>query len=181
MYKRQELEELIKKQCLFCQIVEKKVETIKIYEDPHVLVLLDLYPASLGHILIIPREHFQFLTEIPDILVTKLFLVLKEVQKGLEEFGFENFNVYIAEGELAGQRVPHFCINLIPRKGKEKVVFEWEKQQISKEKLEEFASKLKEKLRSKAEQLKEKEKEGKKKSEQEEIEKILEHTKERIP
>ena len=47
-------------ECIFCQIISGKLETVKIYEDDEIIVVLDLYPATKGHILIMPKQHFQF-------------------------------------------------------------------------------------------------------------------------
>ena len=74
----EELQEFIKSMqaqqpqgCLFCQIVEGKVETISVYEDEDILAILDIYPASLGHLIVLTREHYHFIQEIPDKILEK--------------------------------------------------------------------------------------------------------------
>ncbi|MBI2208489.1 HIT domain-containing protein [Candidatus Woesearchaeota archaeon] len=58
----EELKEFQKKQCIFCQIISGNVQSRKIYEDGHVLAVLDINPANPGHILVMPREHYIFLS-----------------------------------------------------------------------------------------------------------------------
>lgn len=187
----EELEEFIKSQqkggeCIFCQIVKGTVETVKIYEDNDILAVLDAYPASKGHVLVMPREHISFINEMPDSLSNKIFTFVKTIEPVLKEItGADAVSIYIAQGELAGQRAPHLCINLIPRYKDDKISFEWERQKAEKEQLEEIAKTLREKaskeVKTKLETEVKKEIEKKEKHEASEAEKISKHLKQRIP
>lgn len=190
---KEQLEQFVRAQsqnqgnsCIFCQIIEGKLETVKIYEDKDIIAILDIYPASLGHMIIMPKQHFETLEEIPDALLNKLFLFIKEIMPTfLKVTGAKATNIFIAQGELAGQFVKHFAINLIPRYENDNIGFGWKKTKVSKEELEKVAEKIRKeaehKIREKIEA--EKEKEAKKKIEKEatEAEKIMKHIKRRMP
>jgi len=168
--------------CLFCQIINKEIETVKIYEDNEILAVLDLYPASLGHMLVMPKKHFQFIHEIPDGLLNKLFVFVKLMVPVLAEITkAEGINIYVAQGQLAGQTVPHFCINIIPRFRNDKIYFGWEKKKASKEELEKLAVQIREKARNVVEKREEEKSKQQKKKEEKEIEDILKHLKQRLP
>lgn len=172
--------------CLFCQIIEGKIETVRIYEDPDILCVLDLYPAAKGHMLILPKRHFQFIHEIPDALLNKLFIFAKTIEPILKDVvEAQGMSIYVAQDEAAGQRVPHFCINIIPRYKNDKISFDWPRQKAEKKEIEQVAEKLREKASKEVKQKFEfevKKAEKKKKAEEaSEAEKILRHIKPRMP
>jgi len=78
-----ELKEFQKKQCIFCQIVSGKVQSKRVYEDEHVIAILDVNPANPGHVLIMPREHYSIMPQIPDEDVSHIFLVAKALSNAL--------------------------------------------------------------------------------------------------
>ena len=73
----EELKEFQKKQCIFCQIIEGKVQAKKIYEDEKSIAILDINPANPGHILLLPKEHYSVMPQIPEEEVAHLFMVSK--------------------------------------------------------------------------------------------------------
>lgn len=173
-------------ECIFCQIVEGKLETIKIYEDSDILAVLDVYPAALGHMLVMPKEHFESLSEMPDALISKLFLFIKALMPVfLRITNAKSFNLFIAQGDEAGQHVKHVCINLIPRFSKDKINFEWQRAKVEKKELEKLGEKLRKEaeksVREKLEVDKEKAEKKKKVEDASEAERILRHTKRRMP
>ncbi|MFW6014011.1 MAG: HIT family protein [Nanoarchaeota archaeon] len=103
--------------CIFCQIAKGNVESKKIYEDEKILAVLDIYPANPGHILVMPKEHYSLMMQMPDSDVGHMFSVIKKLSnvilKGLEVNGT---NIYLANGSAAGQKAPHFMVHIIPRK-----------------------------------------------------------------
>ena len=173
-------------ECIFCQIIEGKLETIKIYEDSDIIAVLDVYPASLGHMLVMPKQHLEKIEDISDVLLNKLFVFVKAIMPVfLKVTGAKAVNVFIAQGEEAGQRVKHFCINLIPRYGKDKVSFEWNKLKVDKKELEKLGEKLRKdaarEVGSKIEVEREKVAKVKRKEEEDENEKIMKQVKRRMP
>ena len=62
----EELKDFQKKQCIFCQIVGGKMEAKMVFEDDNVIAVLDINPANMGHILVMPKEHYAIMPQIPD-------------------------------------------------------------------------------------------------------------------
>ena len=113
----EELKEFQKQQCIFCQILSGKIPSKKIYEDDRAIAILDINPAAKGHVLIMPKEHYAIMPQIPDQEVAHLFKIAKKVSqivlKGLKVSGT---NLFVANGLAAGQRAQHFIIHIVPRK-----------------------------------------------------------------
>ncbi|MBL7056189.1 HIT domain-containing protein [Candidatus Woesearchaeota archaeon] len=113
----EELKEFQKKQCIFCQIISEKVQSKKIYEDEHVLAILDINPANPGHILIMPKEHYSIMPQIPNDEIAHIFNVTKSLSNSsLRALEAQGSNILVANGVAAGQKAQHFMVHLIPRK-----------------------------------------------------------------
>lgn len=104
------------KNCLFCKIVKNEINAVKIYEDNYVLAFLDIRPATKhgGHTLVIPKKHYELITDLPDDLLNKLSLVIKKLSKALLKFG-QGLNILQNNKIYAGQIIPHVHFHLIPR------------------------------------------------------------------
>lgn len=114
----EQLKELQKQQCIFCQIVSGKVSSKKLYEDKKCVVVFDINPAAKGHLLLLPREHYAIMPQVPEEVLGHLFVVAKNLsQVLLKTYKVDGTNVFIANGPAAGQRAQHFMAHLIPRKG----------------------------------------------------------------
>lgn len=123
-------------QCPFCQIISGKTPCFKIYEDNDVIAVLDINPASKGHTLVIPRQHFDNIIEVPDDVISSIFKVAKKLcGRIVGVVGAEGLNIVYGMGAVAGQRIAHFYVHIIPRsKGDEKsVVVAWQGAQMSQE------------------------------------------------
>ena len=102
--------------CIFCKLSNNIFPTNKIYEDNDFTVILDAGPATRGHALILPKEHYANIYEIPDELLVKAALLAKKMAVMLtERLHCDGFNIVQNNGETAGQSVFHFHIHLIPR------------------------------------------------------------------
>ena len=113
----EELQEFQKQQCIFCQIVSGKIPSKKIYEDEKVIAILDINPAAKGHLLLLPKEHYSIMPQIPDEDLSHLFLITKQLSKKmLQKMKVAGTSIFIANGLAAGQRAQHFMIHIIPRK-----------------------------------------------------------------
>lgn len=114
----EELQELQRQQCIFCQIIAGKVPSKKVYEDSTCLAILDINPAEKGHILLLPKEHYTIMPQVPEKVLGHLSIVAKNLsQVLLKVLRADGTTVFIANGAAAGQRAQHFLIHLIPRKG----------------------------------------------------------------
>lgn len=115
-----------KEDCIFCKLANGEIPTATLYEDEWFRVILDASPASMGHALIIPKEHFENLYELEDELASKaLVLAKKLVTKFTGALGCQGYNIVQNNGAAAGQTVFHFHMHLIPRYDKDKVGLGW--------------------------------------------------------
>ncbi len=102
--------------CIFCKIANGEIPSATLYEDEDFRVILDLGPATKGHALILPKNHFANLFEIPEDMDAKAFILAKKIAKKMKDvFGCDGVNIVQNNGVAAGQTVFHFHIHLIPR------------------------------------------------------------------
>lgn len=135
--------------CIFCKIAAGEIPSATIYEDEDFRVILDIEPASKGHALILPKEHYANLYELSDELASKALIVAKKViTKMTGIVGCDGYNVVQNNGEAAGQTVFHFHMHLIPRYADDHVNIKWEQGSLSEEVKDEILSKMKEFTRS---------------------------------
>lgn len=103
--------------CIFCKIVKGEAEATKIYEDETLLAFLDIKPINKGHLLIIPKNHYELITELDDALTCAVFELAKKLNIAIRssDVRSEGLNYFLADGEAAGQEVLHVHLHLIPR------------------------------------------------------------------
>ena len=105
-----------KDDCIFCKLANGVIPTNSLYEDDVVKVIFDAGPASLGHVLILPKEHFDNVYALDDDTAAHVFQVAVKVAKALKEgLNLEGLNIVQNNGEIAGQTVFHFHMHIIPR------------------------------------------------------------------
>lgn len=105
-----------KDDCIFCKIAAGEIPSKTLYEDGMFRVILDLGPATRGHALVIPKEHFADLYELPEEWCEKAFVLAKRMAGQMtEKLGCDGFNLVQNNREAAGQTVPHFHVHMIPR------------------------------------------------------------------
>lgn len=102
--------------CIFCKIANGEIPSATLYENEEFRVILDLGPANKGHALILPKEHYRNLYEMPDELAGKAMILAKKVIIKMKEvLKCDGYNVVQNNEEAAGQTVFHFHLHLIPR------------------------------------------------------------------
>lgn len=102
--------------CIFCQIVEAKIPSNKVYEDDMFLAFLDIHPVNPGHTLVIPKKHFPDLAAAPPDVAAGLMKVAKNIAPGIiRAVGAEAFNLGLNNGRAAGQLVEHVHLHVMPR------------------------------------------------------------------
>lgn len=105
-----------KAQCVFCQIIEEKIPSKKIYEDELIIGILDINPAAKGHVLVMPKEHYPIMPIIPPETFKQLFNKTKQIDKGIKDALLcKETTIFIANGGAAGQQSNHFMLHIIPR------------------------------------------------------------------
>ncbi len=130
--------------CIFCKIAAGEIPSTTIYEDEDFRVILDIEPASKGHALILPKEHYANLYELDDVLASKVLVLAKKLTTTLKEvLGCDGYNIVQNNGEAAGQTVFHFHMHLIPRYKDDTVKIGWKPGTLTDETKEEIVSKLK--------------------------------------
>lgn len=131
--------------CIFCKIANGEIPSYTLYEDDSFRVILDLAPASLGHALILPKNHAKDLYELDDEMASKALFVAKKVAKVMvQELQCDGLNVLQNNGVAAGQTVFHFHIHLIPRyEGKNKILT-WAQGNPEEGELERISKKIRE-------------------------------------
>ena len=102
--------------CIFCKIANGEIPSATLYGDEDFRVILDISPAAKGHALILPKEHYANLYELPEDLAAKAMLLAKKLAAHMtEKLQCDGFNLVQNNGEVAGQTVFHFHLHLIPR------------------------------------------------------------------
>ncbi len=129
--------------CIFCKIANGEIPSSTLYEDEKVRVILDISPASKGHALILPKEHYANIYEISDEMAGHVIKTARKMAKKMqEELGAEGLNLVQNNGELAGQTVFHYHMHLIPRYQGDKVNVKWETGELTERVREEQVKKL---------------------------------------
>ncbi|MBT3940995.1 HIT domain-containing protein [Candidatus Woesearchaeota archaeon] len=130
--KPEEIQDMIKKQCVFCRILKGEIPTFPVWEDEKVFATLEIQPANEGHVLVFPKEHHTVLPQMPDDLVAHLFSVVKQISAVVFEVtGAEGVEVRQRNGAAAGQMIPHVHVHVIPRFQKDDVVTDWTPKQFA--------------------------------------------------
>ena len=105
-----------KDKCIFCKIINGEIPSHVLYEDEQFKVILDVNPATKGHALILPKEHYANLYELPEeTAADAMKLAQRMMRKMTEKLDCDGFNIVQNNGEAAGQTVFHFHMHLIPR------------------------------------------------------------------
>lgn len=105
------------KHCIFCDLINGAGEVSICYEDSSAIAFMDIQPVNLGHVLVVPREHFESLSDIPPELAMHLFEVALRLSPVVRRLhGAEDMNLVVNSGAAAGQNVFHYHVHLIPRR-----------------------------------------------------------------
>jgi len=131
-------------ECAICKIFENVSLFKLIYEDELCIALLHENPANYGHVIVIPREHYIIIEEVPDDVVEHLFSVANIISSTLfESLNIQGTNVLVNNGNDSGQENPHFMINIVPRTENDGINFEWTAKPASEDDLKTAELKLK--------------------------------------
>lgn len=135
----------MKDDCIFCKLANGVFPTNSIYEDEDFSVILDASPATKGHALILPKEHYDNVYEMPDALLEKTIKLAKKIiQKETDVLGCDGYNIVQNNGEAAGQTVFHFHMHLIPRyKEKNMPMVTWKPNEFPEEEMKDICRRMK--------------------------------------
>lgn len=140
----EELLQLKQNQCLFCMISQGKIQSKKIYESSNFLGILDIKPANPGHVLLFSKKHIQYLSDLKEEEISEVFNIANKIGINLiKKFGAKGFNIFLASGNAAGQRLDHFCVHIIPRFENDGINFDWKPKNSEDKILEEIKNLIK--------------------------------------
>ncbi len=103
--------------CVFCDVIAGRAPATVVYEDETAIALMDIRPVNPGHLLVIPRSHAAHLADLDETTGAHLFAVAMRMAAALRRSGLrcEGVNLFLADGEAAGQEVFHVHLHVLPR------------------------------------------------------------------
>lgn len=130
--------------CIFCKIVAGEIPSYKIYEDEKVIVFLDINPLSKGHSVVIPKEHYANILDLPEELYLHMSKIVKKISQHLNDM-YEPEGILINQnnGKRAGQEILHAHIHIKPIYDDTQTLSEVGlRKSFTKEEMEEFVKEL---------------------------------------
>jgi histidine triad (HIT) family protein len=112
--------------CLFCKIVAGEIPSIRVFENDDTLAFMDINPANEGHVLAIPKEHWEDLVAVPDALLAATAQTAKKIAAAIKEtLDPYGINLVQANGKGAAQSVFHFHMHILPRSKGDELMLNW--------------------------------------------------------
>ncbi len=113
--------------CIFCKIVAGQIPSARVYEDATKLAFMDIGPIQPGHVLLIPKAHFERLTDLPAEVAADLAACLPRLARAVVAAArADGFNLMQTNGTCAGQSVAHVHFHIIPRRNDDGYRFHWQ-------------------------------------------------------
>ena len=110
--------------CVFCSIVKGEIEAYRVYETDNLVVIMDKYPVSKGHLLVITKQHYESVSDAPPSIVGEAFKVAGGLARFYKlEAHAPGVNIVANDGAVAGQEIFHFHVHVIPRWTRTKRIF----------------------------------------------------------
>ena len=129
--------------CIFCRIAQKQVPASLVYEDEKAVAFLDIRPLNEGHTLVISKEHYETLFDIPQELIAYLHGITKRVALAVKKATeADGISIIQQNGKAATQEIMHLHIHVIPRYEGQKLPSFSEISEADKEKLSQTAAKI---------------------------------------
>ena len=134
-------------ECIFCAIVEGKIPSATVYQDEHVFAFMDIAPANPGHLLIIPKQHYRNIFDMPAELGSKIMEVAVLLATAIREaLNPDGLNLFQSNEAAAFQTVFHFHLHLIPRWEGDPLQLPWRPSEGNIEEISNIAAKIQEAL-----------------------------------
>lgn len=129
--------------CIFCKIMNGEIPSNVLYENEKFKVILDRFPAAKGHMLVIPKNHYSNLFEMPEDHLSEVMILVKKMTNVLDEkYKPDGINIVQNNGEVAGQSVFHFHMHIIPRYKGDDVKVGWNALQFSDDEIKSHCEEL---------------------------------------
>ncbi len=112
--------------CVFCRIVAGSIPSARIYEDDACIAFLDIGPLADAHLLVVPRQHYEWITDMPAQEVATVARRIPQLaQAVMKVTGAQGFNLLQNNGKVSGQAVPHVHFHIIPRREGDGLGYRW--------------------------------------------------------
>lgn len=143
------------KDCVYCQKIASGKD--RLYEDGKIVVMLHPAPSAYGHIIVMPKEHYPIIEQVPDFVTDHLFRVANKVSVAVfEALRVQGTNIIVNNGIAAGQDSAHFMAHVIPRREGDGLNFQWPTKQLGEEEMSTVELQMKEQAKGIGEFQKEK-------------------------
>lgn len=130
-------------ECKICWLMNSKQLPV-LFEDEEVEVVLADKPSAGGHVIVLPKEHYPIIEQVPDPLLARLGILANKISIAVfEVLGAQGTNILINNGVSGGQQHAHFMINIIPRREGDGLDFSWKPLKIDEDKMSDIQSKVK--------------------------------------
>ena len=135
--------------CIFCKIIAGDIPSVKIYEDDLIYAFLDIAPINPGHVLVIPKEHHESASTIPEATAGRMFRIGSRIGIALKrELDYDAYNLHLADGTAAGQVVMHAHLHVVPRGVEDGFRWNWRQEPYETDELRnETAARIAEKIK----------------------------------
>lgn len=134
--------------CIFCDIVQEKIPSYRVWENEHFLAFLTISPHQPGHTLLIPKKHTDYLFDLPDAELSELILAAKPLAVALKKaFTPRTGKVGLV---VAGMGVPHVHLHLVPMDSEKDLSFTSAKHDVPASEFERNLTKIQDTLNAKS-------------------------------
>ena len=134
--------------CIFCKIAKGEIPSATVYEDDDFRVIMDISPASEGHMIILPKEHAANVYELSDATASKIYVLAKKLATALKDaLDCDGINILQNNGEAAGQTVSHLHMHIIPRYYSDDISIRWNQGKSDTDSLAELAKSIGQRLK----------------------------------
>ena len=116
--------------CIFCKIIKGELPSKSIYEDDLINIIMNINPATNGHLLVLPKNHVENMIDTPNEIITHSMDVIRKIYPSLKE-KLNCKGLTIAQNNELGQEIKHYHIHLVPRYENDLVEFNYNKDMIS--------------------------------------------------
>jgi histidine triad (HIT) family protein len=112
--------------CLFCKIVAGELPSTRVHEDDRVIAIMDVFPATRGHVLVIPRAHAADVHEVSEEDLAAAAAIAKRLAgRAMGGLGADGVTIMQSNGAAAWQTVFHYHVHVIPRYQNDPLVLPW--------------------------------------------------------
>jgi len=134
-------------ECVFCRIIAGQIPSTRVYEDEHTLAFMDIGQVNPGHVLVAVKKHAESLYALEEAQAAAVARTSVRVARAIRDvFAPPGLSVYQANGKPAGQTVFHYHVHLLPRHEGDGMELTWPVKNPPREKLEEYAARIRERL-----------------------------------